>query len=223
MRDEAGNAAPLLDEIAAVMSAVGSFEMIAVNDGSIDGTAAELTAARARHATLRVVSLAKPCGQSQALIAGALAARGAFLITLDGDGQNAPADIPRLLAVHDANVLAIGHRQQRADSALRQKASLVAALARRILLADATPDAGCGLKVMEREMFLSLPRFDALHRFIPVLAARAGCRIVSVAVSHRPRLHGRSKYGVFRRGLIGIVDLLGVMWLIHRHTRPRLS
>ena len=229
MRDEAGNAGPLLDEIAAAMARIGPFEIVVIDDGSRDATATELAAARARHPMATVLTCAVSCGQSQALIAGAVAARGRWLIAIDGDGQNDPADIAKLVEAHgrlgdDAGRgLVIGHRRVRADGAVKRIASHIAAAARRLLLADTTPDTGCGLKILARETFLTLPRFDALHRFVPVLVARDGGRVVSVAVSHRPRRHGVSKYGVLRRGVVGIVDLVGVAWLIWRNTRPRIS
>lgn len=229
MRDEAGNVAPLLAEIATAMRPLGSFEVVAVNDGSLDATAAQLVKAAEMMSQLRIVTHATSAGQSQALISGALAARAPVLVTIDGDGQNDPADIVHLISARRAlgasarESLVIGRRTSRTDGVSKMIASRVAALARRILLADPAPDSGCGLKIIERDVFLSLPRFDALHRFVSALVARTGGAVVSVPVVHRLRRNGLSKYGVLLRGLVGLVDLLGVAWLITRHTRPRLK
>jgi len=229
MRDEAGNVAPLMAEIAAAVAPLGAFEIVTVNDGSRDSTAAELAKAAEIDANIRIVTHAASAGQSQALISGALAARATVLITIDGDGQNDPADIARLIEARRGlgpsghQALVIGRRTSRSDGAAKLIASRVAALARRILLADTALDSGCGLKIMDRDVFLSLPRFDSLHRFVPALVARSGGQVVSVPVSHRPRRNGRSKYGVSLRGMVGLIDLLGVAWLIARHTRPRVS
>ncbi len=229
MRDESGNVADLVAEIVSVMSALSPFEIVAVDDGSVDGTAAELAAASLSTPQLRVITHATSLGQSQALITGALATHGATLVTIDGDGQNDPADIARLIAAYRSlgpasrQALTIGCRRNRSDGAMKIAASRLAALARRILLADPAPDAGCGLKVIGRETFLALPRFNALHRFMLALVVRAGGSVVSVSVGHRPRRNGRSKYGVVRRGLVGILDLLGVAWLIARYHRPAVK
>ncbi len=226
MRDESGNVAALIAEIVKAMSALGPFEIVEVDDGSVDGTAAELAAASMATSQLRVITHAFSLEQSQALITGALAAHGATLVTIDGDGQNNPADITRLIAAYRSlgpasrQALTIGNRRNRSDGAVKIAASRLAALARRILLVDPAPDAGCGLKIIGREAFLALPRFNALHRFMPALVVRAGGSVVSVSVGHRPRRNGRSKYGVIRRGLVRIVDLFGVAWLIARHHRP---
>ena len=229
MRDEAGNVAPLTAEIKAAMTNLGSFEIVAVDDGSVDATARELRLAVSDAPMLRVVTHDSPVGQSQALITGALAARGAVLIFIDGDGQNDPADIPALVSAH-RNLgasghagLVIGRRRMRTDGAIKAIASRIAALARRVLLADPAPDAGCGLKVIARDAFLALPRFDAVHRFMPALVARLGGAVASVPIAHRPRRCGHSAYGVVKRGLVGLIDLLGVAWLIARHRRPTIK
>jgi dolichol-phosphate mannosyltransferase len=155
-----------------------------------------------------------------------LAARAAWVVTLDGDGQNDPADIVKLLAARDGAgpaaglTLFIGHRVRRAGGGGKALASRLANAVRAAVLGDATPDAGCGLKLFRRELFLALPRFDALHRFMPALVLRAGGRVISVPVAHRLRTAGRSHYGIIGRGLVGVLDMLGVWWLMRRHTRP---
>ena len=236
VRDEAGNIAPLIAEIIAAMDALdGSpdYEIIYVDDGSNDGTSAELTEAAQSFEGLKTVRHAESCGQSQALITGITLAQAPWIITLDGDGQNNPADIALLIAARDQAVAAepdiaqrflyVGHRRLRYDSLARRYQSWLANDIRGWLLGDHAPDGGCGLKLFRCDLFLELPRFDALHRFLPALVIRAGGRAVSVEISHRPRQHGQSKYGLWRRLALSVVDLLGVMWLIARQTRPNIS
>jgi dolichol-phosphate mannosyltransferase len=198
--------------------------MIFVDDGSTDGTAAALQAARAGGIPeLRVIRHERRSGQSAAICTGVRAARAEWIATLDGDGQNDPADIPKLLAARqqDSGLRLInGNRTTRRDTRLRRLSSRIANGVRGWLLNDRTPDTGCGIKVFHRETFLDLPRFDHMHRFLPALFQRAGAKIVSVPVSHRPRERGVSKYGLHNRLWVGIVDLFGVMWLIRRKT-PR--
>lgn len=233
VRDEAGNIMPLVSEIVTAMDALDgapSYEILYVDDGSIDETATELAKAAETHPALTWLRHSANFGQSQALLTGVEAARSPWIITLDGDGQNDPADIALLIARRNEQVekesdvanhfLYIGHRHMRHDSLARRYQSWLANDIRGWLLGDHTPDTGCGLKLIRRDLFLSLPRFDALHRFLPALAIRAGGRAISVEISHRPRLSGRSKYGFWRRFVLGVVDLLGVMWLIARHTQP---
>lgn len=228
VRNEAGNIAPLIAEInAAVRPIVSAYEIIYVDDGSDDATSAELKTA-AQDPTVRVLTHRSSCGQSQATITGVVAARGAWIATLDGDGQNDPADIPKLLAARDsapdaARTLFIGRRTGRRDTVGRVIASRIANAIRGFLLNDGTRDSGCGLKLLRRDLFLALPRFNALHRFMPALVKRAGGRVVPVAINHRPRIRGISKYGIIGRGLIGIADLIGVFWLIRRNTQPEVS
>lgn len=219
--NEEANVAPLLGEIHAIMAPLGAYEVVAVDDASSDDTRARLLECAA-DLRLRVVVHSCNRGQSAALCTGIDAARGAWIITLDGDGQNDPVDIPRLLReVEGAHppLLICGHRQQRRDSGLRLLSSRIANGVRSRLLGDDTPDTGCGLKIMQREAFLKLPRFDHMHRFLPALMRRDGAAIRSVAVSHRARRHGVSKYGVWNRLWVGIVDLFGVMWLKRRALR----
>lgn len=218
--NEAENVGPLAQEAHAVLAAYPPSEIIFVDDGSTDGTLAALHAARADGVPeLRVIRHERRSGQSAAVCSGVRAARAEWIATLDGDGQNDPADIPRLLAARqqDADLrLIMGNRTTRRDTWVRRVSSRVANGVRGRLLGDRTPDTGCGIKVFHRDTFLDLPRFDHMHRFLPALFQRAGARVVSVPVSHRPRLRGASKYGVLDRLWVGIVDLFGVMWLIRR-------
>jgi dolichol-phosphate mannosyltransferase len=227
VHDEADNVEPLIGEIEAALAGE-DFEMVYVDDGSGDGTGDRLAALADGRPRLRTVRHAECRGQSAAIAAGVAAARAPLVVTLDGDGQNDPADIRRLVEVHAAaedraRLLVAGMRTKRRDSALKRLASRVANRVRGRLLGDDTPDTGCGLKVFERAAFLALPRFDHMHRFLPALFLRQGGRVVSVPVNHRPRTRGASKYGVFDRLWIGIVDLFGVMWLQRRRLddRPR--
>ncbi|MDX2144286.1 MAG: glycosyltransferase family 2 protein [Rhodospirillaceae bacterium] len=225
MHNEAGHVASLMAEIVRVCGAAGSFEIVAVDDGSRDRTHDELVAAQAHAPMLHIVRHGARCGQSQALISGVAAARGEWVLTLDGDGQNDPADGVKLIAAREAagaradRTLFIGHRVARHNGPGKALASRIANTVRAYVLRDATPDSGCGLKLFRRDVFLALPRFDALHRFMPALVLRAGGQVVSVPVAHRPRGYGRSHYGILGRGLIGIIDLLGVWWLMRRYTR----
>lgn len=226
VRDESGNVARLAAEIHAALAAV-PYEIIFVDDGSRDATPAEL--AGLADPRVRVMTHVTSCGQSQATLTGVAAARGRWIATLDGDGQNDPADIPRLLAARDAagpaagQTLFIGRRARRRDNLRRLLASRVANGVRGALLGDATPDSGCGLKLLVRDVFLRLPRFDAQHRFMPALVIGLGGAVQSIPVSHRMRVQGTSKYTIWRRGLIGIVDMLGVFWLMRRNTPPKLK
>jgi dolichol-phosphate mannosyltransferase len=198
--------------------------VVYVDDGSSDETPAHLKAAMTQYPRLRVISHARSCGQSAALMTGVRAARGEWIATLDGDGQNDPADIPKLLAARDAaagNVkLIAGYRKKRQDSALKRVSSKIANGVRSSLLGDSTPDTGCGLKLVSRATWLELPFFDHMHRFLPALVQRAGGATLVVEVNHRPRTRGRSNYGTLDRLWVGIVDLFGVMWLKRRAARP---
>ena len=218
--NEEANVASLIDEITGVMAPLGDYEVVAVDDCSTDGTRARLLECAA-DLRVRVVTHARNRGQSAALCTGIDAARGVWIITLDGDGQNDPLDIPLLREVEGdyPPLLICGHRQQRRDNVLRLLSSRIANGVRSRMLGDDTPDTGCGLKIMQRATFLKLPRFDHMHRFLPALMRREGAGIRSVAVSHRPRLYGQSKYGVWNRLWVGIVDLFGVMWLKRRALR----
>jgi dolichol-phosphate mannosyltransferase len=223
--NEGGNIGPLIREVGAALAGVADYEVVVVDDGSSDGTGAQATAAACDVSHLTLVRHPAPAGQSFAVVTGVRAASAPWIATLDGDGQNDPADIPRLLAARDREagrggpLLLAGHRAARRDSWLKRVSSRVANGVRGRLLGDATPDTGCGLKLFEREAFLALPHFDHMHRFLPALFIRAGGRVVSVPVGHRPRTRGRSHYGLLNRLGVGIVDLLGVMWLMRRRRR----
>jgi dolichol-phosphate mannosyltransferase len=222
VRNEAENVGPLISEIRTALEGALRYEIIYVDDGSHDETPRMLAAAH--FPELRVIRHRKPCGQSTAIHTGVRAARAAWVATLDGDGQNDPADIWTLLAARDSApegpLLVAGHRRRRMDSRLRRLSSSVANRIRGRLLGDRTPDTGCGLKLFPTAVFLELPYFDHMHRFLPALFLRAGARVISVEVRHRPRLRGRSNYGLFDRLWVGIVDLFGVMWLQARVQHP---
>mgnify|MGYP001809607119 FL=1 len=221
--NEQGNVGRLVDEVAEALRGRTAFEMVFVDDASKDGTLDELKQAQQRHQELRVLSHAKQSGQSTAIRNGIKAARGEWIATLDGDGQNDPADIRLLLAtrtISDAETKCFaGWRTTRRDNAGKRISSRVANAVRARLLHDATPDTGCGLKLFEREAFLDLPYFDHMHRYLPALFQRAGWKTVSVPVNHRERGAGTSKYTNFGRLLVAFADLRGVIWLIRRSKR----
>ena len=218
---------PLIDEIVAALHGVTEFEIVFVDDGSQDQSPAKLDEALARHAQLRVLRHRQQSGQSTSIRNGVKAARGAWIATLDGDGQNDPADIPRLLAARDGADRSVklfaGWRVHRKDSGSKRWASKIANAIRARLLRDDTPDTGCGIKLFERAAFLDLPYFDHMHRYLPALMQRAGWRTLSVPVSHRSRTSGVSKYTNLRRALVGIADLRGVAWLIRRSRRTTVD
>jgi dolichol-phosphate mannosyltransferase len=226
--NEAGNIRPLVAEIHAALEGLCEFEVLFVDDGSEDATAAELAAECRRYPRLRFVRHGKRCGQSTALCSGIQGARGTWIATLDGDGQNDPADIPRLweaarrAGTQTAPMLVAGYRRQRSDSRVKRYSSRIANAVRARFLGDATPDTGCGLKVFRRDAFLRLPHFDHMHRFLPALFRRAGGDVASLEVNHRHRLRGRSKYGTLDRLVVGVVDLVGVMWLQRRACVPEI-
>lgn len=229
VKDEADNVEPLVREIGAALTGVARFEIVYVDDGSTDATPARLAAMKREFAVLRVIRHETSCGQSRAVTTGVLAARHEWIVTLDGDGQNDPADIPRLLGdlgnpAHPPNLeLLIGWRTRRHDTWLRRVSSRIANRVRGSLLRDHTPDTGCGLKLFARETFLRLPNFDHMHRFMPALVIRNGGSVVSIPVGHRARAHGASKYGVRNRLWVGVIDLLGVAWLQRRAHQPQLA
>ena len=223
VHNERDNIVPLLSEIAAALRGRCDFEIVYVDDCSRDDTLSVMTAAKTQFPELRILRHLSQSGQSTAVRTGVKAARGAWIATLDGDGQNDPADIPKLMAMRDASPNSIklfaGWRVERKDSGSKRWASKFANAIRSRLLRDATPDTGCGIKLFERAAFLDLPYFDHMHRYLPALMQRAGWQVKSVPVNHRPRGTGQSKYNNFNRALVGIADLRGVAWLIRRSKR----
>jgi dolichol-phosphate mannosyltransferase len=227
VKNEAGNIAPLVTEIGAALDGRLDYEIIYVDDGSRDATVAEIRRLQTAIPRLRLVRHRLSCGQSAAIRSGIKAARGDWIATLDGDGQNDPADIPALWRIAQDTpavppLLIAGRRAHRQDSWSKRGASRIANAVRGRLLRDDTPDTGCGLKLFRRDLFLDLPYFDHMHRFLPALVLREGGSVRSVPVNHRPRQSGTSKYGVFDRLGVGIIDLLGVLWLCRRAARPVL-
>ena len=220
VRNEAENVAPLIAEIAAALDGRWAHEIIYVNDGSTDATAGRLAAAMKAHANLRQLRHAKSSGQSAAVRSGVRAARGAIVATLDGDGQNNPVFLPDLISTLEkggARVgLVAGQRVGRKATGFKKMQSRVANSVRKAILKDGTRDTGCGLKAFRRDVFLMMPYFDGLHRFLPALMRREGFEIAYVDVIDRPRHAGVSNYGFFDRLWIGIMDLFGVWWLIRR-------
>ncbi len=221
--NEAGNIRPLIDEIVEAFSG-RKIEIIYINDASNDSSADELTAAQAQIDCLHVLHHQHRAGQSAALRTGLAHARAPLIAVLDGDGQNVPADFPALekalLDIRPALGMAGGVRVNRKDSWARRKASGFARLMRRRLLNDSHPDSGCGLKMVDREIFDKLPYFNHMHRFMPSLVKGEGGQVLAVPVSHRPRGAGQSKYGNLDRLLVGISDMLGVIWLLRRRANP---
>jgi len=221
VKDEAENVEPLAHEIARAVAHGEQVEIIFVDDGSSDGTPEKLLSLKPAIPCLRVIRHRRNLGQSRAVRSGVHAARGALIVTLDGDGQNDPADIPKLLAEFQTlNVrigLVSGVRVRRQDTFKKRLASRLANGFRRWMLNDVATDTGCGLKAFRRDAFLELPYFDHMHRYLVALMLREGYEVRFVEVGHRPRLHGRSKYGVVDRLIVGISDMLGVRWLQMRY------
>ncbi len=230
VHDEEENIAPLAQEIFAALELLDGVtaEVVFVDDASRDGTVEQLRSARTRFGpALRIISHRHQAGQSAAIHTGVTVARGAWIATLDGDGQNDPAEIVTLWSTGWADGpppgLVAGNRRRRRDTWVRRASSRIANGVRRAFLKDGCPDTGCGLKLFSRESFLALPRFDHMHRFLPALYARDGKPVLNVPVSHRPRERGRSKYGIGNRLGVGIVDLFGVAWLRRRRMRVEAS
>jgi dolichol-phosphate mannosyltransferase len=225
--NEAQNIADLIDEIVATLGDAGGYHIIVVDDASTDDTPSVLSGCRDHYPQLRVIRHRQRCGQSAAIATGVEAAAAQWIVTLDGDGQNDPADIPKLVAAMDRAAddvwLVAGDRRQRMDGWLKRAASRVANTVRGFLLRDQATDSACGIKLFARDTFLALPRFDHMHRFMSALVQRQGGRVVSIAVNSRARRHGRSKYGILDRLWVGIVDLFGVMWLQRRASCPEIE
>lgn len=217
--NERGNIGPLIDEINIALHDRIRFEVVVVDDGSEDGTTAEVEALVGATVFTRLVRHDSTRGQSAAIRTGVKASRSPVIAVLDGDGQNDPADIPRLfgpLTVMPNIRMVVGQRERRHDSTVRRLSSRIANKVRNAVLKDGIKDTGCGLKVFYREDFLDLPAFDHMHRFMPALMQRNGLKIHTVPVNHRPRVRGESKYGIANRLWVGITDLFGVMWLQKR-------
>ncbi|MBT8473149.1 MAG: glycosyltransferase family 2 protein [Marinicaulis sp.] len=224
MYNEAGGAAALVREIDTALDSI-NHEIIIVNDGSDDDTVKMLEGLRSQIPSLRIISHEKNAGQSRALRTGVIAARAPIIAMLDGDGQNNPIDIVALYEKLNAGScdsigLVAGERTERQDSKAKKIASSAANGIRKRLLNDDANDTGCGLKVFSRDAFLKLPYFDHMHRYLPALMRREGYGVTFLPVSHRPRLHGQSKYNNLGRLLVAIRDLLGVIWLLARSRSP---
>jgi len=229
VHNEGPNLKPQIEAISAALAGT-EHEIVYVDDGSTDATQMILAEIALSLPTLVRVRHKTSCGQSGAVITGVKSARGTYIATLDGDGQNDPADIPAMLdamrkaeATGPRPVLIAGHRVNRKDTGAKRWASRIANRVRSYLLKDATPDTGCGAKLFRRQAFLELPHFDHIHRFLPALFIRAGGQVVSVPVRHHARAHGASHYNNWQRLKVGIVDILGVAWLQRRWKVPQIE
>lgn len=221
VHNEEDNIKQLVEEIELALDGYSEYEIIYVDDGSTDNSFYIIHDLAKSRLNLRILRSYDRCGQSSAIYSGILAASGQIIVTLDGDGQNDPADIPRLLETFNKNanrggLMIIGWRKLRNDGWVKRITSYVANGIRSGLLSDHTPDTGCGLKVFRKDEFLRLPTFNHMHRFLPALTLRAGGKVLSLEVNHRPRQNGKSKYGTFDRLLVGLIDLFGVVWLNRR-------
>ncbi len=221
-KNEQDNILPLLTEINRAVGDRAELEVIYINDGSTDSTAARLEQAKTEFPWLKVITLKSSVGQSTAVYLGVQYAKGDLIATLDADGQNDPADIPEMLRLAEQYLPAkdfciAGFRHNRHDTLWKRLQSKFANKIRSFLLNDHTPDTGCGLKVFPRATFLRLPYFDHMHRFLPALIQRLGGDVVIHPVNHRQRMAGQSKYGMLNRAFVGLVDIFGVMWLQRRN------
>lgn len=222
MKDEEGNVGPLLDRIDAACAG-RRFEVVIVNDGSGDRTADVVRELRRKHDWLRLLNHEKSAGQSAAVWSGVRAAHAEIVATMDGDGQNPPEEVPKLIdriMAEDKPYLVAGQRVGRVDTAAKKLASKFANRLRGAMLKDDTRDSGCGLKAFRRSAYLDLPYFNHMHRFLPALFNGTGLSVVHVDVTAEPRGAGQSKYTNLGRALVGIWDLFGVAWLIKRQSRP---
>jgi len=227
LKNEADNVDFVTEAIVEACAELAPYEVIYVDDGSTDATAARVLALAERFPHVRLVQHATSGGQSAAVHSGVTLARGSVICTLDGDGQNPPSEIPKLAALLEGRAfpagvgLIAGQRIGRQDTASKRWASLGANALRERLLKDGTRDTGCGLKMFPRELFLTLPYFDHMHRYLPAVVGRDGWRTLHVDVAHAPRHAGRSNYANLGRALVGVSDLAGVMWLIRRRKKAR--
>ena len=221
--NEVENTPVLVAELLTALAATGrTWELLLIDDGSADGTGEAMETAAAAEPRIRVLRLARNAGQSAALAAGLVRARGEVIVTLDADLQNDPADIPKLLAALEGADVVSGVRAKRSDTWIRLVSSRIANATRRAALGDSVTDIGCSLKAYRREMLADLPMFVGVHRFLPAMCAFRGARVVEVPVNHRARTMGVSKYGMGNRLWRGIHDLIGVSWLKHRLVRYKV-
>ena len=220
--NEAGNILPLAEEVRAALNGICTYELIFIDDGSSDASAAELRQALANDPNVRLLNHLKRGGKSAALVTGFFAARAPWIQTLDGDRQNDPADVARAWKLIHAPVpdaalgIVAGVRKKRNDGAIKWLSSRIANFVRRNMLRDDTKDTGCGFKLIRTDVAQHIPYFDGMHRFLPALTRRQGYTIVQMPVEDRPRMMGVSKYGFFGRLAVGIFDLFGVFWLMRR-------
>jgi dolichol-phosphate mannosyltransferase len=229
-KNEAGNIGKLVGEVAAALAPVCTFEVVLVDDGSTDGTAAEFVqACKDLGAQGQLIQHKASVGQSTAVATAAHHALGKYLVTIDGDGQNDPADIPELLraaqeiAPSAEHFCIAGYRKNRQDTEWKKLQSRIANGVRQRILNDQVPDTGCGLKLIPKQTWAVLPYFDHMHRFIPALVCRIGGTIRVVPVNHRAREVGVSKYNAWNRLWVGLVDMAGVAWLARRAKRPVIA
>ena len=232
MRNEEGNVLPIVNEVNAELAQLEHFEIICVDDGSDDNTENELRQAKASFPKLRIIQHMQPYGQSTATRTGIRAAYAPWVVTLDGDGQNPPSEILSLVNAREhalektpkiGPLMIAGQRETRKDGWFRRFCSIGANGLRNLVLRDGIRDTGCSLKLFRRDTFLDLPYFDHMHRFLPALVQRAGGHVITVNVKHRPRANGHTKYGLMNRLWTGIVDLLGVLWLMRRAKQPTIN
>ena len=227
VKNEVTTISPLIDEICEALGTIETYEIVYIDDGSTDTTFTELKHKKLHCKQLSVYRHDKSYGQSAAICTGVINAKGPVIITLDGDGQNDPADIPNLLSKFRSskiqkNFMVVGWRTARKDTLLKRITSKVANAIRKNFLGDDTPDAGCGIKIFARLTFLSFPKFDHMHRFLPALMVREGGCVSSIPVNHRQRLEGTSNYGFWDRALAGFWDIFGMIWLMNRSTLPTI-